>query len=225
VPRVGPKTAAKIWESLGQAASAIDALPGVREIPKGSQEAIRELHALLAGLRQEPMQTSPAEAIRTVLESGYKNHLIMTYPNAPARVDDIRRFSDFAMRFESCAALLEELALASGVQADDPVLEPEKDDVLVLSTIHQAKGLEWKAVFLIWLIEAKFPDLRSCVEEDGLEEERRLFYVGATRAKTRLYMTMPLAAYERGLAVLTRPSRFVSELDPATFEECRTSPF
>jgi DNA helicase-2/ATP-dependent DNA helicase PcrA len=223
IPRVGPKTAARLWETVSAAPSAIDALGAIRELPKGSVEAFRELYQLLNRLRSDEFQRAPAEAIKTVLETSYKNYLIMTYANAPVRVDDIRRLSDFALRFDSCQSLLAELALAANVQADDQVVEPDKDDVLVLSTIHQAKGLEWKAVFLIWLIEGKFPDTRSVMDEDGLEEERRLFYVASTRAKAQLYLTMPMAAFDRGFQILTRPSRFIGELDPGTYDEVRVS--
>jgi DNA helicase-2/ATP-dependent DNA helicase PcrA len=218
VPRVGPKTAARIWERAAQAPSAIDALGSMRDLPRGAQEPLREMCSLLTLLRTEAMQKNAGEAIQSVLEGGYKNHLIMTYANAPVRVDDIRRLSDFARGFESVRALLEELALASSVPADERV-EASRDDAVVLSTIHQAKGLEWKAVFLIWLIEGKFPDLRSRLDEDSLEEERRLFYVAATRAKSRLYLTMPMTAFDRGFQVLTRASRFVTEVDESTYDE------
>jgi DNA helicase-2/ATP-dependent DNA helicase PcrA len=223
IPRIGPKTAARIWEQISNAPSAINALAALRDLPKGSNEAFRELVTTLMKLRDESIQNAPAEAIKMVLEGGYKNHLIMTYANAPVRVDDIRRMSDFALRFDSIQALLAELALATSVQTDDSEVRPEDNDVVILSTIHQAKGLEWRAVFLMWLIEGKFPDPRSCLEEEGLEEERRLFYVAATRAKRRLYMTMPLAAFDRGFQILTRPSRFVTELDPDSYDEVRVT--
>jgi DNA helicase-2/ATP-dependent DNA helicase PcrA len=88
-----------------------------------------------------------------------------------------------------------------------------------LTSVHQAKGLEWKAVFIIWAAEGKFPSPRSLKEIDSEEEERRLWYVALTRAKDELYITYPLMMtdYNRQ-TVLQKPSRFVTECPPALFE-------
>ena len=97
--------------------------------------------------------------------------------------------------------------------------ETAEEDCLVLSSVHQAKGLEWRAVFILWLVEGKFPDGRAIKEEGGEEEERRLFYVAATRARDRLYLVYPTLADERYLTgVLQRPSRFIQEIDKSTYE-------
>jgi DNA helicase-2/ATP-dependent DNA helicase PcrA len=87
--------------------------------------------------------------------------------------------------------------------------------------VHQAKGLEWRAVFGLWLVDGKLPDLRALKEPDGEEEERRLFYVLCTRAKDRLFLVHPVVGLERGLGVTQRASRFLTELDPKTYEEVR----
>jgi DNA helicase II / ATP-dependent DNA helicase PcrA len=93
-------------------------------------------------------------------------------------------------------------------------------DPLVLSTIHQAKGLEWKAVFLIGLCEGQFPHAKSLADEDALEEERRLFYVAVTRAKEELFLMHPMTRfdYAEGM-VICRPSLFVEELPSDTYQE------
>jgi DNA helicase-2/ATP-dependent DNA helicase PcrA len=90
---------------------------------------------------------------------------------------------------------------------------------LTLTSVHQAKGLEWKAVFLIWVAEGKFPSPRSLKEIDSEEEERRLWYVALTRAQDELYLTYPLMIvdYNRQ-TVLQKPSRFIMECPPALFE-------
>lgn len=95
----------------------------------------------------------------------------------------------------------------------------ESDELLTLTSVHQAKGLEWKAVFIIWAAEGKFPSPRSLKEIDSEEEERRLWYVALTRAKDELYITYPLILtdYNRQ-SVLQKPSRFVTECPPALFE-------
>ncbi|HTH37630.1 MAG TPA: 3'-5' exonuclease, partial [Pyrinomonadaceae bacterium] len=122
---------------------------------------------------------------------------------------------------------LSELALLSTERFKEPqplvgedVVEGgEDDELLTLTSVHQAKGLEWKAVFIIWAAEGKFPSPKSLREIDAEEEERRLWYVAITRAKDELYITYPLimADYNRQ-AVLQKPSRFVTECPPALFE-------
>ena len=88
-----------------------------------------------------------------------------------------------------------------------------------LSSVHQAKGLEWRVVFLIWLSDGRFPSARSLREPEGEEEERRLFYVALTRARDELYVTYPIVENERGRqTVIQRPSRFVLEVPRSLFE-------
>ncbi|HEY0461869.1 MAG TPA: 3'-5' exonuclease, partial [Pyrinomonadaceae bacterium] len=95
----------------------------------------------------------------------------------------------------------------------------EEDELLTLTSVHQAKGLEWKAVFIIWAAEGKFPSPRSLKEIDSEEEERRLWYVALTRAQDELYLTYPLMMidYSRQV-VLQKPSRFIMECPPVLFE-------
>ena len=122
---------------------------------------------------------------------------------------------------------LSELALLSterfkeptGIVGEDVVMGGEEDELLTLTSVHQAKGLEWKAVFLIWAAEGKFPTPRSLKEIDSEEEERRLWYVALTRAQDELYLTYPLMIvdYNRQ-TVLQKPSRFIQECPPAMFE-------
>jgi DNA helicase-2/ATP-dependent DNA helicase PcrA len=102
---------------------------------------------------------------------------------------------------------------------EDVVSGGEEDELLTLTSVHQAKGLEWKAVFLIWAAEGKFPSPRSLRDADGEEEERRLWYVALTRAADELYITYPqmMIDYSRQ-AVLQKPSRFVTEVPAALYE-------
>jgi len=88
-----------------------------------------------------------------------------------------------------------------------------EDDRLILSTIHSAKGLEWHSVFVIWVLDGKFPSLYSFAANEDLEEERRLFYVAITRAKQNLYLTCPVNVFDRTSGmVLSKPSRFLDEV-------------
>jgi ATP-dependent exoDNAse (exonuclease V) beta subunit len=95
---------------------------------------------------------------------------------------------------------------------------------MILSTIHQAKGLEWDTVFIIHLTDQSFPSRRALSEEDGMEEERRLFYVAVTRARKRLFLSYPMTVGYDTL-VLGQPSTFLEEVNPRLFErvELRTA--
>ena len=86
----------------------------------------------------------------------------------------------------------------------------EDESLLCLSTIHSAKGLEWHTVFIIWVVDGKFPSAYSMHDEEELEEERRLMYVAVTRAKQHLYLSYPINMYDRAAGmVLSKPSRFL----------------
>ncbi len=89
----------------------------------------------------------------------------------------------------------------------------------MLSSVHQAKGLEWSRVVVMWLSEGRFPNYRSIATDEGLEEERRLFYVAVTRAKNEVALVYPMLARDRyGVDVILEPSRFVAELPDDVFE-------
>ena len=93
----------------------------------------------------------------------------------------------------------------------------QDDEHLILSTIHSAKGLEWRCVFVIWLVDGRFPSSYSFLTEEELEEERRLLYVAVTRAKQQLYLTFPINVYDKVTgSVLSKPSRFLDDV-PAEF--------
>jgi DNA helicase-2/ATP-dependent DNA helicase PcrA len=222
-PKIGRKTAERIYVALVKSGDPLGLL-GSEEIlgavPKAARAGWKDLRGILKALQVPAVRKAPGEMIRTVLEGGYETYLSANYANASARAEDIRRFADYSMRFNELEKLLSELALTSSVTAEDSVEEYEDTDWTVLSTVHQAKGLEWRAVFIIWLVDGKFPDARAIREQDGEEEERRLFYVASTRAKDQLYLVHPTLADERGLmGVIQRPSRFTAELESETFEQ------
>ncbi len=99
---------------------------------------------------------------------------------------------------------------SSGDLAGPPHLD---EDYLVLSTIHSAKGLEWQAVFVIWLVDGRFPSYHNLHDTEEMEEERRLLYVSVTRAKQHLHLSYPIDIYDRTTGmVLGKPSRFLEGL-------------
>jgi DNA helicase-2/ATP-dependent DNA helicase PcrA len=182
---------------------------------------------LLETLTTDENRNNPAKQIEIILSGGYEQHLHETYENAEARTEDLKQLSLYASKYESTESFLSELALISTerfgapqtIVGEDIVQGGDEDELLTLTSVHQAKGLEWKVVFLIWAAEGKFPSPRSLKEIDSEEEERRLWYVALTRAKDELYLTYPLMItdYNRQ-TVLQKPSRFVMEVPPALFE-------
>ena len=115
---------------------------------------------------------------------------------------------------------LTELALQTSVEAEDSLPARDDEEPMRLSTIHQAKGLEFEVVFVIMLCEGAFPSTRSIEALDGEEEERRLFYVAVTRARNQLYLTYPLLRVTAGSDELAqKPSRFLSEIPRELMEE------
>jgi DNA helicase-2/ATP-dependent DNA helicase PcrA len=182
---------------------------------------------LLENLTSEEVRRKPAKQIELILTSGYEQYLQENYENAAARLEDLRQLALYASRYETIESFLSELALLSTerfkdptpLQAEDVIEGGLDDELLTLSTVHQAKGLEWKVVFIIWAAEGKFPSARSLKEIDSEEEERRLWYVALTRAKDELYLTYPLMTFDYPRqTILQKPSRFILECPPALFE-------
>jgi DNA helicase-2/ATP-dependent DNA helicase PcrA len=133
----------------------------------------------------------------------------------------------FGSRFTTVEEMLGELSLLSGPEAAEGAADSsgrENQDAVTLSSVHQAKGLEWKVVFIIWLTDAMFPNLRAAESNggEGMEEERRLFYVAVTRAMDQLYLTWPRLwpkAYTGDAWQM--PSRFLESLPPGSVDEWR----
>ncbi len=166
----------------------------------------------------------PETLIRLVMDSDYRDYLKNQYPDADDRLADLEQLSLFAGKYDSLSKFLAEVSLqedfgvATG-QQDEPTKER-----MVLSTIHQAKGLEWNAVFIIHLSDNYFPNPRALTEERGIEEERRLFYVAVTRAKENLFLSYSLAAGYRTMSMqLQAPSPFLKEIPERLLESYQLS--
>ena len=192
-----------------------------------SKQPWQDFVKLLELLTTDENRNHPAKQIELILVNGYEQHLQETFENSEARLEDLRQLALYASRYNSTEDFLSELALLSterfkepvGLTGEDVIQGGEEDELLTLTSVHQAKGLEWKAVFLIWAAEGKFPSPRSLKEIDSEEEERRLWYVALTRAQDELYLTYPLMMvdYSRQV-VLQKPSRFIMECPPVMFE-------
>ncbi len=130
------------------------------------------------------------------------------------RWKDLETLIIIAERYRSLGNFLNELSLdPPNESVSELTPESKEEEFLTLSTIHSAKGLEWKVVFLIWALVGKFPSAKASDSIDRMEEERRLFYVACTRAKDQLYVTYPTNIFDRESGfVLSEPSRFLSEI-------------
>jgi DNA helicase-2/ATP-dependent DNA helicase PcrA len=220
-PRVGERSASAVWAAVGGAPDPVVALRSLDPsgLPRGAAAAIAPFQALIVRLDAPSLRASPAEAIRYVVESVYRDYARARFPNGEARLDDLEQLAQFAQAYESLPGFLEEVTLFNELSGEDVAAGEPSDDRVVLSSVHQAKGLEWSRVVVMWLSEGRFPSYRAAVTEEGLEEERRLFYVAVTRAKNEVALTYPMLARDRyGVDVILEPSRFVSELPEDVYE-------
>lgn len=156
----------------------------------------------------------PAHCIRAVANSIYQQYLEREYPNWRDRLEDIEQFASFSEQYQDLETFLGTITLY-----DDAIAVRDRDasyqeDRLVLSTVHQAKGLEWDTVFVIHLADGSFPNRRALAEEGGLEEERRLFYVAVTRARIQLFLSYPLTVGGGESLMFNRASPFIDEIAP-----------
>jgi len=215
-PRVGERSASAVWAAIGRAPDplvAFRSLGAISGLPRGADAALKPFRSLVGRLDSPSLRSSPAEAIRFVVESVYSDYARAKFLNGDARLDDLEQLAQFAQTYESLPGFLEEVTLFNELSGEDVAAGEPSDDRLVLSSVHQAKGLEWSRVIVMWLSEGRFPSYRAAVTDEGLEEERRLFYVAVTRAKNEVALTYPMLARDRyGVDVILEPSRFVTEL-------------
>jgi DNA helicase-2/ATP-dependent DNA helicase PcrA len=194
-------------------------------VPKKAAAAWAQFTATLAQLCAPEICTKPDAMIRLVLEAGYEDHLKATYPNFRNRLEDLEQLASFARQFPTMADFLTQLALLTNVEAEDNQPSADDHEKIRLSSIHQAKGLEFRVVFVIMLCDGLFPSARSVENPEGEEEERRLFYVAVTRAKDELYLTHPLMRFMAGGGdAMQQPSRFLADVPPELREEWNLRP-
>jgi DNA helicase-2/ATP-dependent DNA helicase PcrA len=189
----------------------VDSLPGRAE---KSWRRIAERIETVRDLRMEP----PGKAIEAVLKAGYKDHVRGEWDNASDRIDDLEQLADYAHAFPDLDRFLGEISLLTNVSGKGTLVGDNRDDYVTLSSVHQAKGLEWPVVFMLSVAEDQFPHKRA-VQEGDIDEERRLFYVAVTRARDELYLCQPVRASSRGRMEIQRASQFIRELRQQMPEE------
>src|SRR6478736_2999868 len=164
---------------------------------------------LLAG---ESMQHNPAESIRLVVERGYADYARSKFPNAQARLDDLEQLSQYALRYEDVTAFLEEVALANPIAGEDTAVVGPEDEKVVLSSVHQAKGLEWRAVFVIWLADGRFPSQRALRVPGGIVR------VQPKELHEAFELTDALVRGNADLAIEEMPAEIVDDSAPTEHE-------
>jgi len=191
-------------------------------VPSKAAAAWKQFVETISQLEDEIVRQSAAKMLRIVLDAGYDDYLKENFVNYRSRLEDLEQLAVFAYQFGSVEDFLTQLALLTNVEAEDDQATNDDTEKIRLSTIHQAKGLEFDVVFVIMLCDGLFPSGRSLESPEGEEEERRLFYVAITRAKNELYLSYPLerATFSKtGGDGMQRPSRFLSEIPRALLNE------
>jgi DNA helicase-2/ATP-dependent DNA helicase PcrA len=186
-----------------------------KSVPKKATLAWAQFATTISQLEAPDIRASAAKMIPLVIEAGYDDYLKENFANYRTRLDDLKQLAVFAQQFATIEEFLTQMALLTNVEAEAEQQSQNRDDEKIkLSTIHQAKGLEFDVVFSIMLCDGLFPSARSAETEEGLEEERRLFYVTITRAKNELYLCHPLmrAGYGGEGITMQQPSRFLEEI-------------
>ena len=213
---VGPKKAQDVMAALVKSDNPYHALSAMTgRTGQGLKDLGLTLESLAGG-----EELRPAHLVSQIYEY-YLPIFKEQYDDYPKRARDLDHLQTIAERYQELEAFLSDLALeppdgsAAGNEAPD-----RDDERLVLSTIHSAKGLEWQSVFVMWVVDGRFPSVYAFGEDEELEEERRLFYVAVTRAKRYLYLTYPINVFDRGSGmVLSNPSRFLDPVSPALLNQ------
>ncbi len=226
LPKVGDKNAQKLHAAALDHARLmqqdfVDALGTddvASRVPRDARDEWPKFTASLRQVRDVMRTLKPHNAVEIALDGWYGDYLKGAYANYESRLDDLRSLVGFAGRHEDMHELLAQVMLL-GSETGDRSADPT-EDALRLTTVHQAKGLEYAAVFLIGLAEGSFP-LRRAIEAGDVEEERRLFYVAVTRARDELYLCFPKLNTKGGPAMLQSPSRFLEELPPDLYQPLR----
>jgi DNA helicase II / ATP-dependent DNA helicase PcrA len=227
LPKVGEKGAQKIYAAALDHAKLmqqnfIDALATDDVSSKVPKDAKPEWPSFCASLRQvyDAMNdASPSEAVEIAIDGWYGDYMKGEYADYTDRIEELKGLVGFAAQFTQMSEFLAQIMLLNGETSENRI-ETDQESIK-LTTIHQAKGLEYDVVFLIGAAEGQFPGYRT-IESGDFEEERRLFYVAVTRAKNELYITYPRVASRPGPGgMMLQPTRFLQELPSDLYDELR----
>jgi len=226
LPGIGNRSGENLWNAWekslnerGEISSWGERLLAMNVSAK-SRKSWTQLAHTLDEIAPAGQSNPPSEMITAVLEAIYDDYAKMNFTNYELRREDLDQLAAFSRQFKDVHEFLSQLALISNVDAEATPNQSADKEAINLSTVHQAKGLEFHTVFVIWLTDGMFPSSRSLDTRDALEEERRLFYVAITRARDELYFTYPHMRLSGGYGdVFQRPSRFLKEIPNQLVED------
>ena len=244
LPGIGNRSAENLWNAWDKSLGAVAAIadPGSEDVPTPtgisdpgykfgerilamnvgarSKKSWSQLAHTLDEIAPDGQPNPPSEMITSIVEAIYDDYAKANFTNYELRREDLNQLAVFARQFKDIHEFLSQLALISNVDAEAAPNQTGEKEAVNLSSVHQAKGLEFHTVFVIWLSDGMFPSARSLDTRDALEEERRLFYVAVTRARDELYLTYPHMRLNAGYGeMLQRPSRFLKEIPNTLVED------
>ncbi len=217
LPMVGARTSAKIFSKFGgRVTLQREETQGelLSMLPAAAREGWERIKPIFLAYREEHLENDPGEVIFRFNKAFYNDYMVENFDNHKFRAEDLDGLIDFTAKFKTTERFLSEIALLTNLDNDTTAWAEQEShaDALRLSTVHQAKGLEWEVVFVLFLNEEMFPSKKS-VEEHGDEEERRIFYVAVTRAENALFLCAPMVRRQRdGGIIFLKPSRFLEEI-------------
>ncbi len=226
LPGIGNRTAENLWRiwenslaEQGEPSSWGERLLPM-PVPAKSKKTWEQLAHTLEEIAPAGRPNMPSEMIASVVEAIYDDYAKANFTNYELRREDLNQLAIFARQFKDVHEFLSQLALISNVDAEAAPTQISDKEAVNLSSVHQAKGLEFHTVFVIWLTDGMFPSNRSLDTREALEEERRLFYVAITRARDELYLAYPQMRLSGGYGdVFQRPSRFLQEIPSDLVED------
>jgi len=211
---IGEKTIEKLINLISQSSGFEEFSKNIKNI-KMLSRGKDSLKNLFKTLGKIPVSCVFSDGVNILLKSMYGKYLERRYRDSKERLEDIETMKEISSSYENIQDFLSAAALQEHFKGE----KGRNEKPLVLSTIHQAKGLEWKIVFVMGVCANRFPHASSTYDIMALEEERRIFYVAVTRAKEDLYITYYLRDFYRKFPI--RESIFIEELDNSLFEEWR----
>lgn len=228
LPGVGSKTADRLWGKLGGRFDVRDESQRqhlLSIMPSGAVVQWEGINAIMGSYQMDNLSENVEEVMRRFFKVFYEQYVINSFDDHDRRLEDIREVMMFSAKYADIGQFINDIALLTNMDAEYEKGVDVDRDALNLSTIHQAKGLEWSAVIILWATEGMFPSARAMDESEGAEaEERRLFYVAVTRAKDELRIMVPeLRRMRDGGVYYCEASRFVSEIPTDLVQEIRGS--
>jgi ATP-dependent DNA helicase UvrD/PcrA len=226
LPGIGGKSADNLWRAWesklnehGEVTSWSERLLAMAVGAK-SKKSWEQLAHTLDEIAPGGQPNPPSEMITSIVEAVYDDYAKANFTNYELRREDLNQLAAFARQFKDVHEFLSQLALISNIDAEPALDQTADNEAVNLSSVHQAKGLEYHTVFVIWLTDGMFPSTRSLETRDTIEEERRLFYVAITRARDELYLTYPHMRLNAGYGdMFQRPSRFLKEIPTQLVED------